>query len=136
MNIVWKTLRKMVKILTLQLQTLMNLRRAKPVFNKTINLPSINDLEENHFVRQYIENRKIPKEKWSGIFFAEDFMKFILETFPECDKKLKENEPRIVLPFYNEKNILQGVQGRVLDNSTVRYITIRASPRHEKVLWS
>lgn len=106
----------------------------RPVFEiKQINLPTIESLSKGHLAREYVALRKIPVDRWKDLYFAEDFKKFIDETFPAHDKKLIEGEPRLILPFYDEKNILQGVQGRALDGSKIRYITIRASEDMKKV---
>jgi hypothetical protein len=106
----------------------------KPVFNtqKKINLPTIESLPITHDARHYVKDRFIPKERWSDLYYAEDFDLFVKDIFPECDKKLYA-EPRLVIPFYDEKNILLGFQGRALVNSKVKYITIKLSDDNLKV---
>jgi transcription elongation factor Elf1 len=106
----------------------------KPVFNtqKKINLPTIESLPITHAGRAYVKDRFIPKERWSDLYYAEDFDLFVKDIFPEYDKKLYA-EPRLVIPFYDEKNILLGFQGRALVNSKVKYITIKLSDDNLKV---
>ena len=106
----------------------------KPVFNtqKKINLPTIESLPITHAARGYVKDRFIPKERWSDLYYAEDFDLFVKDIFPEYDKKLYA-EPRLVIPFYDEKNILLGFQGRALVNSKVKYITIKLSDDNLKV---
>jgi len=106
----------------------------KPVFNtqKKINLPNIESLPITHAGRAYVKDRFIPKERWSDLYYAEDFDLFVKDIFPEYDKKLYA-EPRLVIPFYDEKNILLGFQGRALVNSKVKYITIKLSDDNLKV---
>lgn len=106
----------------------------KPVFNtqKKINLPNIESLPITHTARGYVKDRFIPKERWSDLYYAEDFDLFVKDIFPEYDKKLYA-EPRLVIPFYDEKNILLGFQGRALVNSKVKYITIKLSDDNLKV---
>lgn len=106
----------------------------KPVFNtqKKINLPTIESLSITHAGRAYVKDRFIPKERWSDLYYAEDFDLFVKDIFPEYDKKLYA-EPRLVIPFYDEKNILLGFQGRALVNSKVKYITIKLSDDNLKV---
>jgi hypothetical protein len=106
----------------------------KPVFNtqKKINLPTIESLPVTHAARGYVKDRFIPKERWVDLYYAEDFAIFVKEIFPEYDKKLYA-EPRLVIPFYDEKNILLGFQGRALVNSKVKYITIKLSDDNLKV---
>jgi len=106
----------------------------KPVFNtqKKINLPTIESLPITHAGRAYVKDRFIPKERWVDLYYAEDFDLFVKDIFPEYDKKLYA-EPRLVIPFYDEKNILLGFQGRALVNSKVKYITIKLSDDNLKV---
>jgi transcription elongation factor Elf1 len=106
----------------------------KPVFNiqKKINLPTIESLPITHAAKGYVKDRFIPKERWSDLYYAEDFDLFVKDIFPEYDKKLYA-EPRLVIPFYDEKNILLGFQGRALVNSKVKYITIKLSDDNLKV---
>lgn len=110
-----------------------SLAKTKPVFHKTINLPSIDSLSENHPAKIFLSKRKIPSEKNKNIFYAQDFAAFIDEILPENDKNLQKNDERIVIPFYDEKNILQGVQGRTISNSSIRYITITLGEESKKV---
>lgn len=101
-----------------------------------IKLPTINDLGENHFCRQFVYRRKIPKQAWNELYFSDDFMGFIEETFPEYDRSQKDKfyqEPRLVIPIISEGGDLVGVQGRALLNSKNKYITIMANPDQTKI---
>ena len=100
----------------------------KPQFvtvQNKLNLPKICDLSPEHFAYQYCDSRKIPKENFSELFYANDFKKFVDEIKPEHGKDLKEDDPRLVIPFLNEKNELIAFQGRALRDSKLRYITIK-----------
>ena len=44
-----------------------------------INLPSIGDLDEEHFARKYFESRKIPEGFKNKVYFAEVFRKWAQE---------------------------------------------------------
>ena len=106
----------------------------KPVFNikKKINLPSIYSLPETHTAKRYCYDRRLPKNKLEELYYADDFAEFVKEIFPEYDKKLY-NEPRLVIPFYDEKGDLLGFQGRAFIASKVKYITIKLSDDNLKV---
>lgn len=99
----------------------------KPVFQtfKTLNIPSIGDLPDDHFAKKYVLERKIPKGSHKDLYFAEDFKKFVNEIYPENDKELVDNDPRLILPFRNENNDLFAFQGRALLNNPMRYITVK-----------
>lgn len=98
----------------------------KPVFQKKkINLPKISELDNEHYAKQYCIGRKIPQDTYINLHYAEDFKKFVDEIFPEHEKELKENDPRLVIPFYDEDGTLLAFQGRALRDSKIRYITIK-----------
>lgn len=105
-----------------------------PIARK-MDLPSIADLGANHSARQYIAKRKIPVWAWKELFYTDDFKAFAEEMFDSerlIDKKLIV-EPRIVLPFFDQKNIFSGCQGRAIGESKVRYITLKVSEDSPKI---
>ena len=112
-----------------------SLFKTQPVFkSSSLSIPSIASLSSSHSAVKYIESRKIPKEKWNDIYYADDFLKFCDETFPDHGKNLIKEEPRIVIPFYDTNNNLIGIQGRaILKNAKVRYITIKVDDDAPKV---
>jgi len=99
-----------------------------------INLPSILSLEEDHWVRKYVVSRNIPFTYLNQLFYAEDFKKFISTSFGQ-DKAntLMNNEPRLVIPFYNKDKEIIAVQGRSLLTSNLRYITIKVKEEEDKI---
>ena len=108
----------------------------QPTFSlkSTLSIPTIESLDDNHSAKKYIASRKIPKEKWSELYYANDFKQFCDETFTDHGKNLIEEEPRIIIPFYNKNSELIGIQGRsMLVKSKLRYITIKANDDVEKI---
>jgi transcriptional regulator NrdR family protein len=103
----------------------------KPVFKQKIELDSIESLPDNHFAKQYMANRQIPKERWTELYFAPDFKLFV-ESFG-IEKDLKTDDPRLIIPFYNAKKDLIGFQGRALSESKIRYITIKLDEDAPKI---
>lgn len=111
-----------------------SLFKEQPVFTKSsLNIPTIESLDDNHSAKKYISRRKIPKSMWSNIYYADDFLKFCNDTFPEHGKNLIKEEPRIVIPFYNQKDELIGIQGRAILKNNIRYITIKSSEDSIKI---
>ena len=103
-----------------------SLVKTKPVFNKSLNIPTIESLPENHTAKKYVKSRMIPSKYWNTLYYADDFKKFIQNTFTEHNSdRLIDNDARLVLPFYDRENSLLGVQGRALVQSKIRYITIK-----------
>jgi transcription elongation factor Elf1 len=108
--------------------------KTKTVFEKKvkINLPSIEELPNNHAAKGYVKDRKIPEKYFSKLYYAENFHDFVKEMLPSYEKKLYD-EPRLVIPFFDEDNNLLGFQGRDLLKSKIKYITIKLSDDNKKV---
>ena len=89
----------------------------KPVFKKSINLPKASS---NPIAKRYLENRKINPDK----FYYADRFKTWTNTQKKTFDTIGRDEPRIVIPMYDETKNLIGFQGRALDKSPNKYITI------------
>lgn len=91
------------------------------IFNE---LKTINELDDNHYIKQYILGRKIPKKYYDDIYFCEKFVKFTNNLIANKldEAKVKEHS-RIIIPLiYNECVI--GFQARSFHKDQQRYITI------------
>ena len=106
---------------------------ANVVEKKTINLPTIESLHNEHYAKKFLVDRKIPTNFFTELFFAQSFKAFVDEIIPGNDKKLLENESRIVIPFYDAENNLIGFQGRALQKSDLKYITIKLDEDNKKI---
>ncbi len=106
--------------------------KEKPIFKKKLDLPSIADLPDEHYAKVYVHNRKIPESKYSNLYYAEDFKKFVESLNIEKDG-LKDEDPRLVIPFYDEEKTLVAFQGRALGESKLRYITVKLSEDNHKI---
>ena len=96
----------------------------KPKFKKkAFDLPSIAELNKEHSARIYLENRKIPQNFLSQLFYCEKFKQWTNEQ-KETFESTKYDEPRIIIPLINNGEIF-GFQGRSLSKKPkVKYITI------------
>lgn len=106
--------------------------KVKPVFKKKLNIPSIADLPDEHYAKVYVHNRKIPENRFSDLYYAEDFKSFVESLNIEKDG-LKEEDPRLVIPFYDEEKNLVAFQGRALGESKLRYITVKLTEENHKI---
>ena len=95
-----------------------------------IDLPSIESLPKEHYARVYCEGREIPQQFMNKIFYAEDFKDWALSVCQIDYSNLMGKEPRLVIPFFDKDNQLIGAQGRALQESKVRYVTVKV---HEDV---
>lgn len=107
-------------------------KTEKPTFRKRLSLDTIDSLPEEHFAKAYVISRKIPERFFSQLYYAPDFRKFVQELGVEKEG-LKEDDQRLIIPFYDENKNLVAVQGRALGESKIRYITIKVQEDSPKV---
>ena len=81
-------------------------------------------VSEKSEARNYLLDRKIPEFKMTDIWFVPQAQTLHLLSDKYTDRVLG-NDPRIVLPFYNENGELVGITGRAINNSPLRYLTMR-----------
>ena len=107
-------------------------KSEKPSFKKSLGLPSIDSLPEAHFAKNYVQQRKIPENFYTQLYYAEDFAAFIQSLGIEKEG-LHKNDKRLVIPFYDKEKNLVAVQGRSLGESKLRYITLKLHDDNKKV---
>jgi len=106
--------------------------KVKPSFKQKLNLPAISELPDEHYAKQYVLSRKISENHHVNLYFAQDFKKFI-ESLNIEKEGLKEDDPRLIIPFYDEEKNLVALQGRALGESKLRYITVKLHDNNMKV---
>ena len=99
----------------------------------SIDLPSIESLPKKHYAKVYYEGRKIPQHFMNKIFYAEDFKDWALSVCQIDYSNLMSKEPRLVIPFFDKDNQLIGAQGRALQDSKIRYVTVKVHENSPKV---
>ena len=90
---------------------------TKPVFRKSIDLPKASEIPGP---KEYLVSRKLDPDKF---YYAPKFKKWV-NTQKQMFDNIKYDESRIIIPLYDETKNLIGFQGRALDNSPTKYITI------------
>ena len=105
----------------------------KPIFKTKINLPKISELDDEHYAKKYCLNRKFSVECLDKLYFAESFKRFVDEILPDNEKNLKEDDPRLIIPFFDIDGSLLAIQGRALRDSKIRYITIKINQDSIKI---
>lgn len=93
-------------------------------------------LPENHSCIQYLLNRKIPRDKWNKLLYADHYKNFCDEINPNHGKTI-DNDKRLVIPYYSEYGVLLGVSGRALEASSekLRYVTIRINDSKQPLIY-
>ena len=82
------------------------------------------DLDITHPGVIYCIGRKIPKDMLKYVYYIEDISR-ITEVLEQYEGRIKTNEQRIVLPFFNREGKSIGFTMRAMDNNKLRYMTIR-----------
>ena len=108
-------------------------RKQYEVHGALKNLKKVSQLRHDHPVKQYIINRKIPNQFHAKLFFAPKFYEWVNSIAPEKFKNIKTDEPRLIIPFLDERQKLVGFQGRALKESNAKYITIMLDESAPKV---
>lgn len=105
---------------------------VKPNFKKNkLDLPTISELNKEHFARIYVEKRKIPHKFFDSLYFCEKFKSWT-NTQKQTFESIEYDEPRIIIPLINKGEIF-GFQGRSLKKtSAAKYITIILNDKHPK----
>ena len=98
-----------------------------PKFNHVLQgLSTIDSLFDKHPAKFYLRNRKIPEKYFSKLYFCTKFKEWTNKIIPNKFRSLKQDTPRLVIPFFDEKNNIIGYQGRSFDpKDQCKYITIK-----------
>jgi len=96
-----------------------------PKFKKKIDLPKAS---ENPNSAGYLTARKLNPDNF---YYAKNFKKFV-NTLKPTFEDTKNDEERIIIPLYYEKNLI-GLQGRSIGPSKVKYITVMLNDDAPKI---
>ena len=124
-------------VLVKEEQTEFNIDFKAKFKDKLKGMTPIKKLDDSHPAKRYLVNRKIPN--LDVLYYTEDFkstVNTLLSKFGDNSRlydRLVDNEKRIVIPFFNENKKLIALQGRSLDSSGMRYITIKIDEDAEKI---
>ena len=108
----------------------------KPQF-KEVNildgLQSVDDLKEDHPVKKYVMNRKIPQKYFSKLFLCNKFMALVNKAKPNTFSHTKGEHPRLIIPFYGTDNKVFAFQGRAFGKEQPKYLTVKLDESKQKV---
>tara|TARA_E500000178_G_scaffold355786_1_gene429785 strand:+ start:1922 stop:2941 length:1020 start_codon:yes stop_codon:yes gene_type:complete len=104
-----------------------------PQFNNKTALKSIkkvSQLDWNHYAKVYIAKRLIPSAQHYRLYYAPKFKTWINSIIPDKFASVEKDEPRLVIPFFDENKKIFGVSARCFKpDSSLRYITIMFEDR-------
>lgn len=106
-----------------------------PVFVKTSalkDLKKVSQLKPNHPVKQWVDQRQIPSKYHYKLFYAPKFASWVNSIIPNKFEN-PIDEPRLIIPFLDEKKEMFGFQGRSFRKDGLRYITIMLDESKQKI---
>lgn len=96
-------------------------------------LRTISSLDDNHPAKLYVQNRKIPEEKHSLLYYCPKFKQWTNSIIPDKFDTVND-EPRLIIPFIDKNGNVFGYQGRSFKKKTdLRYITIMINENMPKI---
>ena len=96
-------------------------------------LRRFDELVQTHPAKQFVYDRQIPKEHWDKFFLAPRFYEFCNEIQPGKFPDLRQDHPRVVIPFYDRAGKFFAFQGRAFGKEIPKYITIKFDETKQKI---
>ena len=96
-------------------------------------LKRLDTLAMSHPAVQYLINRKIPKDKWNLLYFAPKFKSFTNSVTAKFQEPIKDEHPRMIIPFFTSLGKCFAFQGRAYGNEEPKYYTIKIDETQEKI---
>lgn len=101
----------------------------KPVFLQSgplKGLKKISQLSADNPVKKFVAKRMIPNPYHAKMFVCPNFMEYINSIIPNkfSPDALKNDETRLLIPFFDQNKKIYAFQGRALKKSDTKYITI------------
>lgn len=92
-------------------------------------LKKISQLNHDHALKRYIQKRKIPPHQHYRLYYAKKFKTWINGIIPNKFENADKDEPRLVIPFFDNNGKMFGVSARGFNPNGIRYITIMFDDR-------
>ena len=112
-----------------------NIKKTNKIIVKSnnIKLPSVTGI-----YKDYLIERCIPESKHHLFSFTDNFKKFAIDFLDGSNSETNivklPTDKRLLIPFYDENNNINVIQGRSIDKkSNLRYITLKRDPNASKV---
>ena len=96
-------------------------------------LIKVSTLEHNHPVKKFLENRQIPSHSHHELFLAPKFFEWVNTLVPNKFPSLDGDHPRLVIPFFDERDKMFAFQGRAFGKENPKYITIVLDSARDKI---
>jgi len=95
-------------------------------------LKKVSELDDEHPVKQYVINRKIPTEYHKILYISNKFKALVNKVKPKTFRIIKDH-PRLIIPFFDTTGKVFAFQGRAFGNEQPKYITIKLDENKQKI---
>jgi transcription elongation factor Elf1 len=96
-------------------------------------LSRLDKLPLTHPAVQYVVKRKIPKDKWSLLYFAPRFKAYTNSVTAKFQEPIQDEHPRMIIPFFTNAGKCFAYQARAYGNEEPKYYTIKVDETQEKI---
>ncbi len=96
-------------------------------------LSRIDKLPLTHPAVKYVIDRKIPKDKWSRLYFAPKFKTFTNSVTAKFQEPIQDEHPRMIIPFFTPAGKCFAFQARAYGKEEPKYYTIKVDETQEKI---
>ena len=106
----------------------------KPKFKETNILEKykkISELDDKHPAKKYLQGRKIPVIHYDKFYLVDKFYELVKKV--KSDIVIKNDHPRLVIPFYDTTGKLFAFQGRAFGKEQPKYVTIKLDENKRKI---
>ena len=94
-------------------------------------IKKVSQLDYNHAVKRYIQKRQIPPQHHYRLYYTQHFKTWINSIIPGKFEYVGKDEPRLIIPFLDERGNCFGVSARGFNPDGIRYITIMFEERQK-----
>ena len=96
-------------------------------------LQKFSGIGSTHPAKKFVFDRLIPKEHWDKLYFCPKFYEFTNEIIPNKFPSLKEDHPRVIIPFFDRTGKFFAYQGRAFGKEQPKYVTIKFDDTKQKI---
>jgi|APSaa5957512493_1039668.scaffolds.fasta_scaffold21573_4 hypothetical protein len=92
-------------------------------------------LDDDHIAVKYLAGRQIPIDKYRNLYYINNIAD-IDKLNPKYAAKMKDKEPRIIIPCYARDGRLLGIDCRALTDEGLRYVKIKLTDREVDMVYN
>ena len=96
------------------------------------NLPKFSEFPKYHPALNFIYKRKL-EDHIDRFYFVNKFMTWVNTLVPNKFPIIKEDHPRVVIPFFDVNGTVFAFQGRAFGNEEPKYITIKIDDSKRRI---